>query len=100
MQAQPHKMTRVTGATEVAVLTQPGRLIAIFPEVITAGTVTVRDAGAIGGGSTPRHTCAAGLPLLGMQLGGGDSGVLFTSGITIQLSNGADAVNVVWDTLF
>ena len=100
-QASAHNMTRVTGTTEVLVtLPGPCRLMAIFPEAVTTGTITVRDAGAIGGGSTPRHTCAIGLPQLGMQFGGGDSGVKFLNGITIQLSQAPDAVNIVWNSIF
>jgi hypothetical protein len=59
----------------------------------------MRDFPSIGNGAANlRHTAGAGLPLLGMQFGGGDSGVVFNNGLTIQLSNGADAVNVVWNT--
>ena len=100
MQPSPHKMTRITGATEVLVITGACRLMAFFPEAITLGTVTIRDAAAIGGASTPRHTAAIGMLLPGIQLGGGDTGVVFANGITIQLSNGADAVNVVWNNLY
>lgn len=99
MQMQPHKMTRVTSATEALIITGPCRLVGIYPEATTTGTISVRDAAAIGGGSTARHTCAIGLPQSGAGIGG-NNGVLFANGLTIQLSAGTDAVNVVWNTLF
>ena len=100
-QLSPHKMTRVTGATEALIIVGPCRLIQIIPDTAaTTGTVTVRDAAAIGLGGTAKAVIPAAInQSTGYCLGAGDLGVLFQSGITVQLSVGGDAVNVVWNTL-
>jgi hypothetical protein len=89
--------TRVTGATEVLLSATPARIIAIIPEATTTGTVAIRDAAAIGGGSTPMHNCAIGLLQAGKQFA--EWGVRLGNGLTVQLSVGGDAVTVVWGPL-
>ena len=90
----PFNQTRVTGATEFVVSANRCAIIALIPEATTSGTIAVRDAGVIGGGSTPIHTAAAGLTQSGKQFS--DWGVKLQNGITLTLSNGADALTVVW----
>ena len=90
----PYNQTRVTGATEVLVFAGRCALIGIFPEATTTGTVTVRDAAAIGSGATPEHTAAIGLTQSGKLFS--DFGVRQNAGITVTLSVGGDAVTVVW----
>lgn len=89
--------TRVTSATEVLISATPARIVAIIPESTTTGTVALRDAPAIGGGSTPFHLAAIGLLQAGKQFA--EWGVCTGAGLTVQLSVGGDAVTVVWGPL-
>jgi hypothetical protein len=88
---QSYNLTLVTGATEV-LISPSARLIAIIPQGATTGTVTVREATAIGSGNPARWTA----PSAGTNFGGGDAGVKFAGGLTVQLSVGADTFGIVW----
>lgn len=70
------------------------RVHGIFPEVVTAGTITLRNA-ATTGGSAILVKCAAALP----QAGKKTQGVLFDTGLTVQLSNAADLSAIVWEAV-
>lgn len=85
-----HNLTLVTGATEQLIAPSNARLIKIIPQGTASGTVAVREAGAIGGGSTARWTA----PAAGSDFGA--DGVAFMGGLTVQLSNGADTFGIVW----
>lgn len=89
---QSYTLQTVTGATEVLVASSNARLIAIIPQGTAAGTATVREAAAIGSGATARWVA----PTTGTVFGGGDAGVAFAGGLTVQLSNGADTFGIVW----
>ena len=92
---QPRALQLVTGATEVLISNVGCRLVTIVPQGTTLGTVTVREAPAIGSGNAPRFTCAIGLT---QQMGGSmfsENGVMMGQGLTIQLSNGADTVGII-----
>lgn len=89
---QSNNLTLVTGATEVLISTT-ARLIAIIPQGTAAGTVTVREASAIGSGNAARWTQPAGT---NNPTEFGDQGVGFAGGLTVQLSNGADTYGIVW----
>lgn len=88
LQAQNLKL--VTGATEVLIAPSNARLIKITPQGTASGTVAVREASAIGGGSTARWTA----PSAGTDFGA--YGVRFQGGLTVTLSNGADTFGIVW----
>ena len=85
-----YNLTPVTGATEVLISPSNARLIKIVPQGTAAGTVTIREASAIGLSGVARWTAPAG----GSDFG--TYGVAFTGGLTVQLSNGADAFGIVW----
>jgi len=86
-----YNLKLVTGATEVLISASNARLLAIIPQGTASGTVTVREASAIGTGATARWTAPAG----GTSFGG-NYGVKFMGGLTVQLSNGADTFGIVW----
>ena len=89
---QSYTLTTVTGATEVLIAPSNVRLIAIIPQGTCTGTVTAREASAIGLGGTARWVS----PLGGTNFGTGDAGVAFAGGLTVQLSVGADVFGVIW----
>ena len=66
-QNEPSNYTRIPAVlTEFQVATGICILYGIYPEPnTTAGTITIRDAAVIGGGSTPVHVAAIGLPQAG-----------------------------------
>lgn len=66
----PANNTRLTGPlTETLVSSVKSCLCAIIPDATTVGLITVRDAAAIGGGSTAVSTSAIGLTQQGKQFG-------------------------------
>jgi len=83
-------LTLVTGATEVLIASSNARLLKIIPQGSTAGTVTIREASAIGGGSTAKFTS----PATGVDFG--MLGIAFGGGLTVQLGTGADVFGIVW----
>jgi hypothetical protein len=87
--------SRTVGDTnENVIYAGPCYLFGIFPELITIGTVTIRDnATAVGG--TPKHVCAIGMPQAGKSFGD-FRGVFFANGITVQLSVGTDLCMITW----
>lgn len=87
---QPMNLTLVTGATEVLINAGSSRIVKIIPQNSTTGTVTVREASAIGGGSTARWTA----PSAGTDFG--PYGVAMGSGLTVQLSVAGDQFGIVW----
>jgi hypothetical protein len=89
---QSYTLTTVTGATEVLITPGQARLIAIIPQGTATGTVTVREANAIGSDAAARWTA----PTTGTTFGGGDAGVAFAGGLTVQLSVGGDTFGIVW----
>lgn len=91
---------RHTGTTDETVIsTDRSRVIAIVPEGTTAGTVTLRnDNAANGDADAIKHIAAASLPQSGKQFS--QRGVKFDTGITVQLSNAADVVLIVWAPKF
>ena len=89
---QSYNLTKVTGATEVLIASSNARLISIIPQGTATGTVAVREASAIGGGSTARWT----VPTTGTVFTPGDAGVSFAGGLTVQLSVGGDTFGVIW----
>lgn len=91
MQAPAFTLQLVTGATEVLLASNNARLVAIIPQGTTTGTVTVREAAAIGGGSTARWTNAA-----ATKTDFGAFGVNFAGGLTVQLSVGGDVWGIVY----
>lgn len=91
MQAPAFFLKTVTGATEVLLAPSNARLVAIIPQGTTTGTVTVREASAIGGGSAARWTNAA-----ATKTDFGAFGVSFPDGLTVQLSVGGDVWGIVY----
>ena len=89
----PYNQTRVTGVTEVLIGAGRVALIELLPENTTTGTITLRDAAAIGSGVTAFHTCAVGVTQLGKPF---SDGIKLMAGLTVQLSAGGDAVTVIW----
>ena len=86
-----YNLTLVTGATEMLIAPSNARLIAVVPQGTASGTVTVREASAIGSGGTARWVA----PAAGNNFGTA-YGVKFQAGLTVQLSNGADTFGIVW----
>ena len=87
---QASNLQLVTGATEVLISTS-ARLIAIIPQGTATGTVTVREASAIGSGNAARWVSpAAGSNFVTRE------GVVFGGGLTVQLSVGTDTFGIVW----
>ena len=84
--------TRTTGDTNEHVIAAfPVRVFGIRPELTTTGTITLRDA-ATTGGSNVKHVCAIGLTQAGKSL----DGVLFATGLTVQLSVASDLSLITW----
>ena len=81
----------VTGATEVLIAPSNARLIAIIPQGTASGTVTVREASAVGTNNAARWTA----PSSGTTFGS-SYGVKFMGGLSVQLSNAADVFGVIW----
>ena len=80
------------------------RVWGLWPEGTTAGTITLRDAGAargqplvqISGQQTIiRHLCAIGVLQAGKRL----NGMEFYNGLSVQLSNTADRVLIGWEAI-
>lgn len=84
-----------TGTTnETAVCASACRLHSILPQAATAGTVTLRNDTALDGG-TSFHVAAAALPVAGKDF----KGIQLDKGLTVQLSNGADVVTIIYEKL-
>lgn len=66
----------------------------ISPELTTTGTITLRDSATAAAG-TAKHVCAIGLTQAGKDLGG----VLFASGLTVQLSVATDLTAISWEAV-
>lgn len=73
-----------------------GWLIAIYPDLTTTGTITLRNQKTASGG-TPVFTsvCAIGLTQAGKNFG--PSGIFCSAGLTIQLSAGTDLCFVLFE---
>lgn len=89
---QAFTLQTVTGAAEVRIAANNARIIKIVPQGTAAGTVTLREASAIGSGNPARWVA----PAAGTDFGA--AGVAFAGGLTVQLSNGADTFGIVWGT--
>lgn len=68
------------------------RVHAIRPELTTTGTITLRNAATIGG-SNVLAECAIGLTQAGKDM----HGVLFDTGLTVELSVGTDLSAIIWE---
>jgi hypothetical protein len=88
---QAFTLQQVTGATEVLITPSNARLIAIVPQGAATGTVTVREASAIGSGNAARWVA----PATGSDFKT-SWGVAFAGGLTVQLSVGGDTFGIVW----
>lgn len=90
------KFTRTTGDTaENIVYDGACILYGVYPELTTTGTITIRNNRTAAGG-TPAlmHICAIGLLQSGKTFG--PLGMLFPTGLTVQLSVASDLSAVVW----
>lgn len=91
----PSNSIRITGSTvEQLITNKPAIILAVIPDNTTAGNVTVRDGAAADGSGTPISVSVAGLTQQGKTFG--PYGVRTGLGLTVQLSQAADAVLVVW----
>lgn len=70
----------------------PCVLYAVLPELVTTGTITIRDS-ASAAASAPLHVSAIGLTQAGKDFGG----VRFSAGLTVQLSVATDLSLIVWE---
>lgn len=88
-----------TGAVITEQLIHSGACIlyGITPELVTTGTITIRDGAAADGSGTIMHVCAIGLPQAGKQFSGGAAGIRFNKGLTVQLSVATDLSMIVWE---
>lgn len=96
MSSQVKSLYRTTAVT-TEVLVHAGRCLlhGIRPEVAsTAGTITIRDAVAIGGSNVVR-VC----PIATLQAGINMDGALLANGLTVQLSNAADLTSLIWEAV-
>lgn len=92
----PNKMVLVTGGTEVCIAPANARLVKIIPQGTTTGTITIREAAAIGSGNTPKFTVA--VPQAA-AIGGVEfspNGVDFNGGLCLTLSVAGDVFGVIW----
>lgn len=91
-----HNITRHTGTTDETVISSERcRVIAIIPEAQTAGTVTIRDDSAANGDAAAiKHIAAIGLTQAGKTFS--QRGARFSTGLTVELSDGSDVVAIVW----
>lgn len=71
------------------------RVLGIYPEAQSTGTITLRDA--VIAGSAIRHQCAAALLVAGKSFG--IEGLEFANGLTVQNSLEADRVLITWKAL-
>jgi hypothetical protein len=89
-----YNLTVVTGAAEVLISPSNARLIKILPMGPALGTVTVREASAIGSGAGPRWVVPILSPAVGSDFDA--NGVSFAGGLTIALSAPTDYWGIVW----
>lgn len=90
------QLYRTPGDTnENVVCDGPCLLHGIRPELTTTGTITLRNAKAAGGGSTPVHVAAIGLTQAGKDF----DGAVLTNGLTVTLSVGSDITGIVFERL-
>lgn len=95
MSTESANATRTVGDTnENMIFTGPGVLYGIFPELVTTGTITVRDTATAAAG-TALHICAIGLPQAGKVFGDA-RGIRFQKGCSIQLSAASDLSLIKW----
>lgn len=94
--ARPIGRRTPASTDELLIHAGPCILHGVYPELTTTGTITFRDAAAIGG-SNVRHVCAIGLTQAGKTFG--PSGVLFPVGLTVQLSVSTDLSLVSWEPI-
>ena len=87
---QAQTLQVVTGAAEVLILPSNARIIKIIPQNTVTGTVTLREASAIGGGGAARWVA----PVTGTDFG--PYGVAFAGGLTVQLSVAGDQFGIVY----
>lgn len=91
----PANSVRVTGSTAEQLISKgPAVVLAIIPESTTTGVVTLRDGGAADASGAVISNSAAGLTQQGKQFG--PFGFRTGTGLTVQLAQAADAVQVVW----
>lgn len=79
--------------TEQIVSTKPCWVFGLYPELLTTGTIILRDQKTAAGG-TATHTCAIGLPQVGKTWSPG--GIFFGAGLTIQISVATDLTVVTY----
>lgn len=77
--------------TEQVIHAGPCVLYGIYPDLTTAGTITIRNTATAAAGAA-EMICAIGLTQQGKQF----DGIRFDTGLTVQLSNAADAANIAW----
>lgn len=89
-------ITRTAAAvTEQVISSGRCRLWAIVPEVVTTGTLTIRnDSAANGNAALIKHLAAIGVPVTGKYF----KGAQFETGLTIQQSVATDQCAVVWES--
>lgn len=73
----------------------PCILYGVYPELVTTGTITIRNTATAAAG-TVASLSAIGLPQAGKSFGGG-VGMLFDTGLTVQLSVATDLSTLVWE---
>lgn len=81
--------------TEQVIHAGPCILYGIAPDVVTTGTITIRDS-ATAAAAAPMSISAIGLPQVGKQFGQ-YKGVLMLNGITVQLSVATDLAVIQWE---
>lgn len=94
--AQAGYGVRTAGDTaEHVISAKPCVVYGVYPELTTTGTITFRNAAATGG-SAVLHVAAIGLTQAGKSFG---PGVVFDTGLTVQLSVATDLSLIVFETM-
>ncbi len=86
---------RTVGNTnEQVVNAGPCILHGVRPELTTTGTITLRNQATAAGGSDNIYAVTA----IGLTQAGKDfNGILFPTGLTVQLSAGTDLSMIIWE---
>ncbi len=72
------------------------RLYGVHPELITTGTITIRDGVTPGENTNTKHVCAIGMLQAGKNFG---NGVDFNNGLSVQVSVITDRALLSWEAL-
>jgi len=89
--------TETIGDTaENVISAKPCILYGIYPRLTTTGTITTRNTATAAGGAV-EHICAIGLTQQGKTFG--PKGVIYRTGLTIQLSVASDLCTIAWEPL-